>query len=393
MSAEQPIRRIAPPDWLRHPGVSALLDALPDGRFVGGVVRDTLLGLPPGDLDLATPLTPAEVVDRLGRAGIKTVPTGIAHGTVTAVLADGRLVEITTLRRDVETDGRHAAVAFTDDWAADAARRDFTLNALYLDRSGGLWDPMGGIGDCLAGRVRFVGEPLRRIDEDVLRIPRFYRFQARYGRVPADPAARVACRDRADRISGLAGERLQTETRKLLAAADPTPTVRLMIEDGVLGAYLPAPFHPDRLAALVRIEPRADPIRRLGALLDDGAAAADRLRLPNADRDRLIALTGPNPIDPDAGDHAQRVALHRWGVPLYRDFALLRGAPRLLALADAWADPSLPVGGADVRALGIASGPAVGALLRAVEAWWIAGDFQADRTACLEQLRVLARGE
>ena len=391
MSPDAPIRRIAPPDWLVQPVLTALLDALGEGRFVGGVVRDTLLGLPPGDLDLATPLEPQEVVERLTRAGIKTVPTGIAHGTVTAVLADGRPVEVTTLRRDVETDGRHAIVAFTTDWAADAARRDFTLNALYLDRTGGVWDPVGGLGDCLAGRIRFVGEPFRRIDEDVLRIPRFYRFQARYGRVPADPAARAACRDRAARIDGLAGERLQTETRKLLAASDPTPTVRLMIEDGVLGAYLPAPFHPDRLAALVRIEPRADPIRRLAALIagEAGSTAAERLRLSNTERDRLTALTGPNPIDPGAAGQAQRALLYQLGAPLYRDFALLRGARHLLTIADAWENPALPVGGGDVRALGIPTGPMVGALLKQVEAWWVAGDFQADRAACLERLRAL----
>jgi poly(A) polymerase len=399
MSADAPIRRIAPPGWLADPPLAALLDALGDGRFVGGVVRDTLLGLPPGDLDLATPLEPGQVVDRLERAGIRSVPTGIAHGTVTAILADGRPVEITTLRRDVATDGRHATVAFTADWAADAARRDFTLNALYLDRTGGIWDPIGGIEDCLAGRIRFVGEPRRRIDEDVLRILRFYRFQARYGRTPADAAARAACRAGADRINGLAGERLQTETRKLLAATDPTPTIRLMIEDGVLATYLPAPFHPDRLAALVGIEPKADTLRRLAALLDRGTGpvAAERLRLSTAERERLALLTDPQPIDPAAGDRVQRAAIHRWGPPLYRDFVLLAAAgrlsaervPDLLALADAWENPSLPVSGTDVRALGIPAGPAVGALLRQVESWWVEGDFRADRAACLDRLRRL----
>ena len=398
---EAPARRIPPPDWLGAPALAALLDALGDARFVGGVVRDTVLGLPPGDLDLATPLEPTEVLARLGAAGIRMVPTGLSHGTITAILADDTPVEVTTLRHDVETDGRHATVAFTADWAADAARRDFTLNALYLDRSGNLWDPVGGIEDCRAGRIRFVGAPLQRIDEDVLRILRFYRFQARYGRVPADPAARAACRRRADRIDRLAGERLQTETRKLLGAADPTPTVRLMIEDRVLAAYLPEPFHPDRLSALVGIEPHADPIRRLAALLDRdaGPIVAERLRLSTADRDRLIALTGPNPIDLAADDRAQRTALYRWGPALYRDFVLLTAAvegrpervPPLLAIAAAWDSPSLPIGGRDVHALGIPAGPAVGRLLAQVEDWWIDGDFQADRTACLERLQALAR--
>jgi len=223
----------------------------------------------------------------------------------------------------------------------------------------------------------------------VLRIPRFYRFQARYGRVPADPAARAACRARAARIDGLAGERLQTETRKLLTPQDPTPTLRLMIEDGVLGAYLPPPFHLDRLAALIDIEPEPDWIRRLAALLDDGASAADRLRLSNADRDRLAALTGPNPIDPSADAKAQRILLYRLGTSLYRDFALLAGAAPVLTIADAWAAPTLPIGGGDVRRLDIPAGPRVGRLLKQVEAWWIEGDFQADRAACLDRLRVL----
>jgi poly(A) polymerase len=395
-----PVRRIPPPDWLRRRDLAALLDALGTARFVGGVVRDTLLGLPPGDLDLATPLEPTAVMDRLAAAGIRTVPTGLSHGTITAVLAGGVPVEVTTLRRDVETDGRRAVVAFTDDWAEDAARRDFTLNALYLDRDGNIWDPANGLEDCLAGRIRFVGEPRQRIDEDVLRVLRFYRFQARYGRTPADPAARDACRHGADRIASLAGERLQTETRKLLAAGDPVPTVRLMIEDGVLAAYLPGPFHPDRLARLIALEPEADPVRRLAALIEEGTgpAAAERLRLSAADRDRLTALTGANPIDLSADDRAQRVALHRLGPAPFSDFALLAAAAQdrpdrtapLLAVADAWPSPSLPIAGRDVRALGVPAGPEVGRLLGEIEAWWIAGDFQADRAACLERLKAIA---
>ncbi|HEV2677852.1 MAG TPA: CCA tRNA nucleotidyltransferase [Aliidongia sp.] len=398
--SDGPARRIASPAWLRQPAMAALLDTLGEARFVGGAVRDTLLGLPPGDLDLATPLEPIETLARLERVGIRTVPTGLSHGTITAILADDTVVEVTTLRRDVETDGRHAIVAFTHDWAADAARRDFTLNALYLDRSGGIWDPVGGLDDCLAGRIRFVGAPLQRIDEDVLRILRFYRFQARYGRGTPDAEARAACRRRADRIDRLAGERLQTETRKLLGATDPTPTARLMTEDGVLAAYLPGPFHLDRLAALVPIEPSADPIRRLAALLDTGAgtAVAERLRLSSTDRDRLVALTGTNAIDLAAGDRSQRTALYRLGVGFYRDFTLLaaagRGQPErarpLLALADAWDNPALPIGGRDVTALGIEAGPAVGRLLRLVEEWWIEGDFRADRAACLDRLTELA---
>ena len=400
MTNAAPARRISPPEWLQRKDVATLLDALGDGRFVGGVVRDTLLGRPPGDLDLATPLEPNEVIVRLEQAGIRAVPTGISHGTITAILTDGTPVEVTTLRRDVETDGRHATVAFTADWAQDAARRDFTLNALYLDRAGGIWDPAGGLEDCRAGRIRFVGEPARRIAEDVLRILRFYRFQAHYGRTPADPAARAACRQGVAGIERLAGERLQAETLKLLAAADPVPTVRLMIEDGVLELYLPRPFRPDRLAALVTVEPAADALRRLAALLAPGTgpAVAERLRLSSVDRDRLNLLTGPNPIDLAADDRAQRQALYRLGPASYRDLMLLAAADQrsahraaaLLALADSWTSPSLPVAGRDIRALGIPAGPEVGRLLATLEAWWIEGDFQADRAQCLARLKAIA---
>jgi poly(A) polymerase len=398
-----PARRIAPPPWLDRPRVRAVYDAIGDGRFVGGAVRDTLLGRKVGDLDLATPLPPEEVIARLERAGIRFVPTGLAHGTVTA-LAGHEPIEITTLRRDVETDGRHAVVAYTDDWAEDAARRDFTMNALYLDAAGNLWDPVGGIEDCLAGRVRFVGDARQRIEEDVLRLLRFYRFLAHYGREPADAEARDACRALAPKLHGLAGERVRTELKKLLAVPDPSPTIRLMIEDCVLRELLPEPAEIGRLAALVRLEPEADPIRRLAALLPPGDAlpVAEGLRLSVKERERLLDLSGRKvPLTIEADDRTQRRALHRLGTERYRDLVLLSAAgsgatarlPALLALADAWGDPALPVAGADAVALGVPPGKRVGELLRTVEAWWIEGDFRAGRKECLTRLRELAERE
>jgi poly(A) polymerase len=394
-----PIRRIDPPPWLDRPLVRAVYDAIGDGRFVGGAVRDLLLGRTVGDLDLATPQSPDRVMARLGAAGLRFVPTGLAHGTVTALAGD-EPIEITTLRRDVETDGRHAVVAYTDDWAEDAARRDFTMNALYLDAAGDLWDPVGGIEDCLAGRVRFVGEAGQRIEEDVLRLLRFYRFLAHYGHGPADVRARAACRALAPKLPRLAGERVRNEVTKLLAAPDPVPAVGLMIEDGVLGEILPEPADVARLAGLIGLEPRADPIRRLAALLPKGDAmpVAMRLRLSVKERERLLDLTGRREAPVLSGDdRAQRLALYRLGRERYRDLILLAAAaqgaaarvPALLELARNWGDPTLPVAGADALALGMPPGKRVGEALRAVEQWWIDGDFRAGRAECLARLKGL----
>ena len=402
------VERIARPAWVDDAGTRAVLAALEaeggTARFVGGCVRDTLLGRPIGDIDIATPLTPDRVLARLKAAGIKAVPTGLVHGTVTAVTPQ-RHLEITTLRRDVETDGRHARVAFTADWAADAARRDFTMNALYLDAGGNLFDPMGGLADLRAGRVRFVGDAATRIREDVLRLLRFYRFHAQLGRGTADPTARAACHALAALLPSLSGERIAAETLKLLAAADPIPTLALMAEDGVLAAFLPEARHINRLAALVAFKAAGDPLRRLAALLaGDGvtaSAVADRLRLSGDDRLRLVALLAPPwPVDLASDDRAQRRALYRLGPVLYRDLVLLRAAETgaggrvaaLLALADTWPLPQFPLKGRDVTALGVPPGPAIGRLLADVETWWEEGDFSAARDACLGELARRARG-
>jgi poly(A) polymerase len=401
-AAQQPAERMVPQPWMGEAATRAVLRALgAEGgaaRFVGGCVRDALLGRAIGDIDIATPLAPEEVMRRLEAARIKAVPTGLAHGTVTAVVPP-RHFEITTLRRDVETFGRHARVAFTDDWAADAARRDFTMNALFLDADGNVFDPVGGLGDLRAGHVRFVGDAGTRIREDVLRLLRFYRFHAHYGRGAADPEARAACRALAVLLPALSGERVAAETLKLLAAPDPLPTLRMMAEDGVIAVLLPELRRLDRLAALIPLEPEPDALRRLGALLDGDAgtaAMAERLRLANAQRERLAALAAPPAaVALDGDERAQRRALHRLGADLYRDLVLLRAAERgdaaparhLLALAAGWRPREFPLKGRDVAALGVAEGPEIGRLLTAVEAWWEDGDFRADRKAALAELK------
>lgn len=383
---------------MKDSATSAVIRALKgEARFVGGCVRDAVLKRPIGDIDIATPLFPDEVTRRLSAAGIKVVPTGLAHGTVTAVTAR-RPFEITTLRRDVETFGRHANVAFTSDWEEDSCRRDFTMNALFLDEDGEIFDYQNGLRDLRAGKVRFVGNPETRIREDVLRVLRFYRFQAWYGRGAADEAARAACRALAPLISTLSGERIHAEMTRLLRAPDPMPTLGLMADDGVLAKILPATRPPDALRLLIRIERslklQPDALRRLAALIEgDVEALAARLKFSNADRDRLLSLAAP--VDIDGDTRRQRRQLHRLGRDTYVDRVLLTaamtGATRkvkaLLTLAKKWRPVPFPLRGGDVTALGFEPGPEVGKLLAALEAWWEEGDFKASRRACLAELR------
>lgn len=399
--------KIPPQAWMRDAAAAALFAALDQAaivaRFVGGCVRDALLGLPLADIDLATPALPEAVVAALTAAGIKAAPTGIAHGTITAVVPP-RHFEITTLRRDVETDGRHARVAFDAGWREDAARRDFTINAIYLERDGTVHDPVGGLADLAAHRVRFVGDPATRIAEDVLRVLRYYRFEARFGRGAGDAAARAACRAAAPLLATLSAERVAGELLRLLAVADPLPALRMMAADGVLPAVVPEATRLDRLGRLLRIDRGpADALRRLAALIAVGASGMEtvavRLRLSNAERDRLVSLAPPWPIDPSADQQAQHRAIVALGAPRYRDLVLLMAADGALAparlgdmlsLAESWQVPAFPVSGRDVLALGVAPGPRVGALLAALKEWWADGDFRADRAACLARLRELA---
>jgi poly(A) polymerase len=367
-------------------------------RFVGGCVRDAVLGRPT-DIDIAVDKPPTEVMRALEAAKIKTVPTGVKHGTVTAVLR-GRPFELTTLRRDLETDGRHATVAFTDDWLADAARRDFTFNAMYADSDGTLYDPFDGRADLAAGRVRFIGDADTRIAEDRLRVLRFFRFHAWYGRPPLDGAGFEACRRNAGAVRELSAERVRKELLRLLAAPDPADALAAMAEAGVLDHWLPEYDGTARLRALIGREDSPDPLRRLASVLPlgtDGTAIGKRLKLSTQEALRLEVMLSPEPaIDIAGGPAAWRAGIYRLGNGLYADRLLLaidapgnwRGA---LELARAWTPPDLPISGRDALALGLRPGPHVGKLIEAVESWWIEGDFTADRTTCLAELERLTR--
>ncbi len=389
--------------WMRAPATRKVLAALTEGgrpaRFVGGCVRDTLMGRTISDIDIATPLLPDAVIAATKAAGLKAIPTGIDHGTVT-VVADGQPFEVTTLRRDVATDGRRAVVAFTDDWREDAARRDFTINALSADPDGTVHDYFGGVEDARAGRVRFVGDPVRRIEEDVLRLLRFFRFYAQLGTPPPDPAALEACQAMAGRIGSLSGERVRVEILKLLAAPDPLPAWRLMIDHDVAAHTFEETGDFERLSGLVAVEPEADPIRRLAALQTLGREGAellaDRLKTSRDERDRLIALADRGAaIDPAMSEGDMRQVIYRLGGAVARDAVLLAwaGSPEdrrfegLLRLAGSWEAPRFPLKGRDALALGMDAGPEVGDLLRSIEEDWIAGDFREDRAALLEVLK------
>ena len=363
-------------EWRHRLGLDRLVEVLGDARFVGGSVRDTLLGIPVSDVDLATPLAPQRVVELLRAAGIKAIPTGIEHGTITAVLESGQ-VEVTTLRRYVSTDGRRATVAFTDDWREDAARRDFTMNALYADpRTGEMFDYFGGLADLEARHVRFIGDPFKRIAEDHLRILRFFRFLARFGD-QADPAGLDACTVRAKDLMALSRERIRDELLKLLVTKDAVRVVRLMIERGIFEPVLPEITSADLLAHVVKRETATgiapDPIRRLAAVLPRDGASADqigaRLKLSNAERKRLVAATG-EPLD------APKPLAYRLGREIALDRLLL--SDRDLAEIEeirSWEAPRLPLSGGALVARGLAKGPDVARALRAVEDRWIAEGF------------------
>ena len=382
--------RLQGQDWLTAPATRAVMAALAAAggsdcaRFVGGCVRNALIGAPIDDIDIATTLTPDAVVAALKAAGLKSVPTGIEHGTVTAI-SEHQPFEITSLRRDVSTDGRRATVAFTTDWREDAGRRDFRLNALYADADGDILDPTGqGYDDAMAGRIVFVGEPEGRIREDYLRILRFYRFYAWYGRGAPDAAAVAACADLAEGVERLSAERVSKELLKLLAAPDPRPAVRLMHEAGVLGRVVPEPTDLTLFEAMAALS--SDPVLRLSALLPadpaKAAEAARRLRLSNAQRERLVEAVSGEATTGLTGAQA-RAALYRDGRQAFEDRVMrawaaggdAEGVRGLLALAQGWTRPALPVGGRDLARLGLKPGPETGRVLKAFEDGWIADDF------------------
>ena len=378
--------------------------ALGEARFIGGCVRDALLGLTVSDIDIATPHPPGEVTRRLESVGVRVVPTGIRHGTVTALVGTARF-EITTLRCDLACDGRHAEVAFTDDWQADAARRDFTINALSCTITGELFDPFGGIDDLSCHKIRFIGRAEDRIREDVLRLLRYFRFFARYGGAEPDAEALAACKALAPLLPGLSGERVRAELFRLLTGPRPAAVWALIEGGGIAGHLLQVATRSERLTALMVLEDglglvgaeRALP--RLAALVgggDDAArAAAERLRLSAPERGRLLALSGP-PLDIVAGASGLRrsLAVLADGA-LFRDLSLLAAASMgagLAALGPVWAvlaewrERPFPVGGRDALAAGMAPGPEVGQVLAAVRDWWADHAFAPGADECRVEL-------
>lgn len=407
----EPIETLEPQPWLGWPETEKVVAALTaegaEVRFVGGCVRDALAGRAIADIDIATPDPPETAMRLLQAAGIKVVATGLQHGTVTAV-CNHRGFEVTTLREDVETYGRHAKVAFTDDWQADAARRDFTFNAMSLAPDRRLYDPFGGRADLAAGRVRFVGEAAARIEEDYLRILRFFRFFAHFGRPPADAEALAGCRDLAAGLERISAERIRVELLKLLTGGACLEALQLMRETGVLARILPAAGRLDRLGALIELEEEgdADGLRRFGALIEadqeTALAVAQALRLSNAEKRRLSAMAQPLlelPPDLDETGRAQR--LYRL-VPPVLDAVAVAAAEAVtqgratddlapwLKTARLWRRPVFPIDGRDALAAGAEDGPEVGRLLAAVEDWWVAEGFRPDAAACRAKLEELA---
>ena len=389
--------------WLARGEAAPLLALLDsngeEARIVGGAIRNAALRLPVHEIDIATTALPDEVVRRVESAGWKTVPTGIEHGTVTVVIS-GKPFEVTTLRRDVETYGRKAKVVFGRDWVADAMRRDFTINALSLSADGELHDYVDGLADLAARRVRFIGEPAQRIAEDYLRILRFFRFHAWYGEGAPDPEGLHACiRGRAG-VDALSRERIRTELLKLLLAPHAAPTLALMTDTGLLGnvlggvALLASFENTAKVEAALGVEP--DPIRRLGALgvrvTEDGERLAQRLRLSNADAERLTALERWWRLSPGLAGQPARALLYRLGPQHFIDQVLVAWSRSAAGAADrtwralaelprTWSAPQFPLKAADLMARGLAAGPDLGAAMRVAEEAWIAADFPADAAA------------
>lgn len=407
--------RLVETAWLEAAETKAVFAAIAAGgyeaRAVGGAVRNALIGRPVKDVDIATPAVPEEVVRLAAAAGLDTVPTGLKHGTIT-VIAGGVPFEVTTLRRDVETFGRHATVAYTDDWAADARRRDFTINAFYCSADGRVYDPLGGHGDLEAHRVRFIGDARERIREDYLRILRFFRFTAEYADGPPDrEGLSAAVRERAG-LKVLSGERIHRELVRLLVAPRAVAAIEAMYEHGLICEIIGFAPRPGLLRRLVEIE-RAQglpphPMLRLAALGVEVAEDADRfgarLKLSNAERDRLAraATADSHGISPPGDAAAVKATIYRHGAEAARDVLLIAwaragaspGDPQWrakVALADTWRAPKLPVSGKDVMALGVAPGPRVGELLARVEDWWIEAGFPDDRGLLLSKLEADAR--
>ncbi|RLQ88351.1 CCA tRNA nucleotidyltransferase [Notoacmeibacter ruber] len=403
--------------WLKEPELQTLLAALGSegekARIVGGAIRNVLLGMPAGDIDIATTTDPAETTRRIEGAGFRAIPTGVEHGTITAV-AGGRVLEVTTLRADIATDGRHAKVRFGTDWADDARRRDFTINALYADADGTVHDFVGGLDDLDTRTIRFIGDARERIEEDYLRILRFFRFFAWYGEGRPDADGLRACAALKTGLDRLSAERVWSEMRKLLAAPHPRRALLWMRTASVLTTIIPESekWGIDLVAPLVETGEQAgwepDALLRLIAMLPPDAsrlaALAERLKLSNAERDRLLAFATTDPVAAGVSDRELKVRLYRQGHGPVRDrlrlsLASARGRAAeqdgalieagryaaMLDLVESWDIPVFPLRGADLLEAGIPAGPEIGKRLKAAEESWIESDFSLAREDLLTQ--------
>ncbi len=405
-------------EWFRDAGLQRIMTLLNrdhgEARVVGGAVRNALMDMPVKDIDIATTLTPAEVVERAEAASMKTVPTGIDHGTVTLVIA-GRGYEVTTLRADVETDGRRATVAFGTDWQVDAERRDLTINALYARADGEIVDLVGGFEDIEKGVIRFIGDPAARIAEDYLRVLRFFRFFAWYGTGRPDAEGLKACAAAKDKLSGLSAERIWAETKKLLGAPDPGRALLWMRQTGVLTEVLPETekWGIDAVPGIIQMEKafrfEPDPLLRIAGMIppdsDRIAALAGRLRLSRAEDGRLTAWSKAPAVAYDMKDAAFDRLLYDSDVPAVVDRLKLQlagarsraitdsramveaaGFSRMIDHAARWKRPVFPLSGTDLMDAGVPKGPDVGETRRRLEREWVESNFRLDREALLSRL-------
>jgi poly(A) polymerase len=391
-------------DWLTFAETRELVDALgaENMRYVGGAVRDSLLGLPVSDIDVAVTLPPETVIERLKFAKIKVIPTGLDHGTVTAIV-DQQSYEVTTLRNDVKTHGRRADVAFTDSWEEDAKRRDFTFNALYLDEDGNIYDYFDGLSDLENGHVRFIGDANTRIEEDGLRILRYFRFLARFGieNTSGDSKGLDAAVAQAKLLTFLSGERIREELKKLLLGKDCTDVLQLMVEKGVWRYILPN-FDVEPLRRLVAVEQHLGKVdiylrlvRVMPKRMSDIREASKQIKLSNAEMAHLMGLLHPDPrVTPDISEKDLRETAYRYGLDGLRSFAILNASVEqgdelreFLSKLEGYQPPKFPIMGRDLIDMGIEAGPAMGEMLAVLEERWIESGFFISRDDLLEMVK------
>ncbi len=397
-------KKLKPKDWMTAKETKAVMDALGEGKalFVGGCVRNMLMGFPVEDIDIATQWTPPEVMKRLEKAGIKAIPTGIDHGTVTAVL-NKKHFEITTLRRDVETDGRRAVVVFTKDWLEDAERRDFTMNTMLADVKGNIYDPTGkGLVDLEKGKVKFVGDAKTRIAEDYLRILRFFRFHAIYGKGKPDETALKACKAGAKNIAKLSKERITQEFFRILSVDNPMDILGLMFKNNVLKQFHCSGYDPDFFGHLCEFQNRynlafiASRLFAVAGLKQKNVTSMEKLLLiPKVFKKDIEAIDKVLNLPDLDNDPTVRRAVYLYGrtstaqalmMEVAQDRVMNGYAPKALKIIQKWDIPELPVNGEDLKRAGIKPGPDMGKALQKIEDWWIKGDFKVDKKACLARL-------